>query len=224
MNPPDLSRLHSLRMDNQATGYAMEEMRPRFEALRTRHEDGTAPRAIAASQLFQTPAALAARMVELAEPRPGLAWLEPSAGLGRILRPILATDPGHVHANEIDAKLAGELFREFPTVSLTQRDFLDIPPTREGGAGLLVKPFPGSPPFFDRIVMNPPFTMRSDIRHIEHALKFLASDGVLVGLCLATHHRETALRSRCDHWETIPSGTFRKEGTNVETILFRIRL
>jgi phospholipid N-methyltransferase len=209
-------------MRNTETGYRMDEMRSRFDRLRDRHTNGTAPQAIAAHQLFQTPPALAARMVELADIQPGHAVLEPSAGLGRILRPILERNPASVTACEVNADLAGELFRTFPGVTLWQGDFLERRPTYEGGGSLLVKPFPNAPPVFDRIVMNPPFTMRSDLRHIEHARQFLATGGVLVGLCLSTHHRETALRDSCDVWEVIPAGTFRAEGTGVETILFRI--
>lgn len=200
-------RLHALRLANDEKRANMDTMAPRFERLRDRHTNGTAPRAVSAYQLFQTPQTLAARMVELAEPSPGLTWLEPSAGLGRIVRPILATNPGSVTACEVDAELSGELFREFPGVTLWQGDFL----SRE------------APETFQRIVMNPPFHMRSDIRHVQHAFSMLATSGVLVGLCLATRHREEALRPLTDLWETIPAGTFRAEGTNVETILFRIR-
>ena len=206
MNPIDLSRLHAARMRNTETGYRMDEARPRFESLRDRHTNGTAPQAIAAHQLFQTPADLAARMVELAGITAAHHVLEPSAGLGRILRPIIAAGPASVTACEINAELSGELFRTFPDVTLWQGDFLDRNPS----------------PVFDRIVMNPPFTMRSDLKHVAHALKFLRPGGVLVGLCLSTHHRETALRASCDVWEVIPAGAFRAEGTNVETILFRI--
>ncbi len=216
-------RLHTLRLANDEKRATMDALATRFERLRDRHVNGAAPRAVSAFQLFQTPPALAARMVELAEPAPGLTWLEPSAGLGRILRPILATDPATVCACEIDAELSGELFREFPGAILGQGDFLTRRPSWEGGGSLIVKPFPNGPVQFDRVVMNPPFHMRADIRHILHALEFLKSGGVLVGLCLATHHRETALRHLTDQWETIAAGTFRSEGTNVETILFRIR-
>ena len=193
-------------MRNDETKFRMDDMRPRFESLRDRHTNGTAPQAVAAHQLFQTPASLAARMVELADIQPAHFVLEPSAGLGRILRPITERNPANVTACEINQDLAGQLFKEFPDVTLWQGDFLERKPTR----------------FFDRIVMNPPFTMRSDLKHIAHARKMLAPRGVLVGLCMSTHHRETALREVCDVWEIIPAGTFRAEGTGVETILFRI--
>lgn len=200
-------RLHALRLANDEKRATMDALAPRFERLRDRHTNGAAPRAVSAFQLFQTPATLAARMVALADPRPGLAWLEPSAGLGRILRPILETDPASMTACELDATLAGELFAAFPDMELWQGDFL----TRD------------TSPRFARIVMNPPFHMRADVRHVLHALNFLAPGGVLVGLCLAGRHREKGIRPLCDHWETIPAGAFKAEGTNVETVLFRIR-
>lgn len=205
MRPETYNRLHALRMANDAKGYEMDEMRGRFDKLRTRHEDGTAPRAVSAFQLFQTPPALAARMVELADIQPHHSVLEPSAGLGRILRPLMDRNPARAVAVELSPELAGELFTQFPGVELMQGDFL----ARHFGT-------------FDRVVMNPPFHMRDDIAHTLHAVKHLAPGGVLVGLCLAGKHREAALRPLSDMWETIPAGAFRAEGTNVETVLFRI--
>jgi len=199
-------KLHALRIQNDEKRAMMDTMAPRFDRLRDRHTNGVAPRAVSAFQLFQTPASLAARMVALADIRPHHSVLEPSAGLGRILSPILAARPDRVHACELDAALAGELFHTFPGVELSQGDFLE----KHLGE-------------FDRIVMNPPFHMRSDCKHVLHAAGHLAPAGVLVGLCLATRHREEAIRPLCDYWETIPAGTFRAEGTNVETALFRIR-
>lgn len=207
MNPPDLSRLHALRMGNDAHRYEMQDNAARFATLAKRE----APRIVTAWQLFQTPLDLAARMVELAEPAPGLNWLEPSAGLGRILRPILATDPATVTACEVAPQCAAELFQEFPNVALIQRDFLDVPAPHAGGQT------------FDRIVMNPPFHMRADVRHILHAVQFLHTGGVLVALAMATHHRESALCELCDHWEKLDGSTFAAAGTRVETYLMRIR-
>ena len=203
-------RLHALRMANDETRFAMDDMRPRFESLRSRHENGTAPRAVSAFQLFQTPPALATRLIALAELSAGLSVLEPSAGLGRLIAPALAAGVAErdVTACEVDAALAGELFAAFPGIAaLWQGDFLARP----------------AAPVFDRVVMNPPFHMRADVRHTLHALAMLKPGGVLVGLCLATHHRETALRPLCNHWETIPAGAFAAEGTKVGTILFRVQ-
>ena len=221
MNPIDHSRLHAARMRNDETKYRMDDMRPRFDRYRDRHTNGSAPRSYSAFQLFQTPEALAARMVEIANIGPDSHVLEPSAGLGRLLRPILARNPASVTACEIDAELSGELFREFPTVQLLQRDFLEVPPAREGNAGTIVKQTPR--PFYTHVVMNPPFHMRADIRHTLHALQFLHTGGTIVGLCMDTRHRAESLKPLSDHWEEIPAGTFSESGTGVACILFRIR-
>lgn len=208
MNPPDLSRLLDLRGENDLAAAHQATLAPRFETMRDRHANGTAPRAVSAFQLFQTPPDLAARMVELAEIEPGDPTLEPSAGLGRIIDPLLAAG-ADVTAVEDSADCARELFNRYPErVSLIQRDFLDLDPATLGT--------------FARVVMNPPFHMRADICHIRHALTFLRPGGVLVGLCMATHHRAAALQPLADHWEEIPAGAFRKEGTGVPTYLFRI--
>lgn len=206
MKPPNLSRLHNLRMQNDAAGYAMEEMRPRFAALATRHEDGTAPQAIAAHQLFQTPPALAAMIA--AHLPPSQRILEPSAGLGRILD---ALPPcGDVVAVEIAPQCAQVLYaQDRAGVTIRQGDFLTMAPAALGT--------------FDAVAMNPPFTMRADIRHIRHALTFLRPGGTLAALCFDTPSRETALRPLCATWEKIPAGAFRSEGTNVPTVLLTIK-
>jgi methylase of polypeptide subunit release factors len=199
-----IERLHSLRRDNDSVGDRMDAMRARFDTYRDRHTNGTAPRVVTAHQLFQTPRALAGRMVALAKIDPHHRVLEPSAGLGRILAEIMPTAPATVTACEKSPDCCRELFQNFPDVELWQGDFLE----RSGT--------------FDRIVMNPPFTMRSDIKHTRHALAMLAPGGILVGLCLSTDHREKALKPLADVWDIIPAGTFRESNTGVETVLFRI--
>lgn len=196
-------RLHALRMANDAKGYEMEELRPRFQALTQRHENGTAPRAVSAYQLFQTPPELAKRLVALLGSPSRV--LEPSAGLGRLLD-VIACD---CVAIEQAPQLCAELFRqEREQVRILQRDFLTVSPDELGQ--------------FDGIAMNPPFHLRSDIAHIEHALSFLATGGRLAALCMNTPYREKALRHLCDHWEEIPAGAFRSEGTGIATVLLRI--
>lgn len=202
-------RLHALRMENDAKGYAMDSMRPRFAALANRHENGTAPKAIAAFNLFQTPEPLAAKMAGLADLRQGLRLLEPSAGLGRILRACEAQAENlQTLAVEIDANCAGELFKNHGDLKILQRDFLTVTPEETG--------------LFDRVVMNPPFKMRRDIKHIQHALDFLAPGGILVALCLSTDRRREAFSEIAEHFETIPAGAFRAEGTGVETLLMKV--
>lgn len=206
MNGDTFNRLQALRMDNDAAGYAMEEFRPRFARLAGRHENGTAPRAVSAFQLFQTPTDLAAQLVGALGLRPGARVLEPSAGLGRILDALRPYRPAEVVAIEVAAALAGELYRqERAAVTIKQRDFLACSPDELG--------------LFDAVAMNPPFHLRADIRHILHARQFLKPGGTLAALCFDTAHRSKALRHLAATWQEIPSGTFGKEGTSVATVL-----
>lgn len=208
MTPSTFNRLHALRMDNDAARYAQVEMRPRFDRLAARHENGTAPRAVAAFQLFQTPPAIAAQLVARLGGLPPLARvLEPSAGLGRILDAL----PRHCEtvAVEMAPQCAVELFTANRiNVRILQRDFLTVQPAEIGT--------------FDAVAMNPPFHMRADIRHILHARQFLKPGGRLAALCLNTHHRVEALRPLCSSWEELPAGEFAKEGTAVAVVLLTI--
>jgi SAM-dependent methyltransferase len=197
-------------MKNDAAGYAMEAMRPRFDALRTRHEDGTAPQAVSAHQLFQTPADLAAALVALLDRKSGARVLEPSAGLGRLLDALIPFAPAEVVAVENAPECAGVLFRlDRAGVSIRQADFLTLTPEELG--------------LFDAVVMNPPFHMRADIRHIRHAMRFLKPGGQLAAVCMAGRAREEALRPLADVWQPVPAGAFGAEGTETATIMLRIR-
>ena len=218
MNATTFNRLHGLRQENDAAGFALDEMRPRFDRLANRHENGTAPRAVSAFQLFQTPPDLAARLVSALGTIPdGGRILEPSAGLGRILDALQCSGgvspssgghrpPLQITAVEMAANIAGELFRQDrPGVKLVQRDFLACTVAELGQ--------------FDDVAMNPPFHLRADVRHILHARQFLKPGGRLAALCFDTPHRAKALRHLCATWEPIPAGTFGKEGTSVPTVL-----
>lgn len=209
MKPINLSRLQSLRMESVARGYELESMRPRFAALASRHEDGTAPQAVAVHQLFQTPADLARDLASLLPQRAGMRILEPSAGLGRLLDALAPLEPSEVVAVEIAPECAGTLFRqERDRLTIKQRDFLQCSQSDLGT--------------FDAVAMNPPFTVRSDIRHILHALTFLKPGGTLAALCMAGAQREKTLRPLSATWREVPSGAFRKEGTDIPTILLSI--
>src|SRR4051812_4485679 len=97
-------------MENDAAGFAMNEMRPRFQSLTARHENGTAPRAVSAYQLFQTPPEVAARLVGMLDLKPGKRLLEPSAGLGRLIAAAKPFAPD-ITAVEIAPQCAAELYR-----------------------------------------------------------------------------------------------------------------
>lgn len=210
MNPPDLSRLEALRIDTILAGAQLDALRPRFDRMAQRHENGTAPRAVTAFQLFQTPAAIANRLVALLALHSGARVLEPSAGLGRLLDALTPFHPSEVVAVEMSAACAGELYAQArPRVLLMQRNFLDLTPATLGA--------------FDAVAMNPPFHFRDDIRHILHARQFLKPGGTLAALCMDTPQRFTALRPIAATWEPLPAATFAKEGTHVPTVLLTIK-
>ncbi len=209
MKPPDLSRLLALRAQTQASGQDLAGYRERFQRIAQRHENGTAPRAVVAHQLFQTPAELAARLVALLPAFEGLSVLEPSAGLGRLLDALKPGKPGEVVAVEFAAACVAELHRRDDLAAVHHGDFLQMQP---GVLGM-----------FDRIAMNPPFTTRSDIKHILHARRFLMPGGTIAALCMDTHHRETALRPLAATWEKIPAGAFKESNTGVPTVLLTIK-
>ena len=195
-------RLLALREDNLQTQVLMDALRPRFDRLAERHTNGAAPRAVSAFNLFQTPVEIALEVAHLADVRPGMTVLEPSAGLGRLLD---ALPQGlKVTAVEVAKECAGELYQQDrPGVTILQRDFLNLTP---GEVGL-----------FDRVVMNPPFHMRADIRHILHARTFLRPGGRLVAICMDTHHRRANLSEFA--WHSLPARAFRREGTRVDTAI-----
>ncbi len=211
MNADTFNRLHSLRMENDAAGYEQADMRPRFERIAGRHENGTAPRAVVAHQLFQTPPAVAAQLAAMLDAAPGARILEPSAGLGRLLDALKPYTPAEVVAVEIAAGCAAELYRqERAGVTILQRDFLMCDTADLG--------------LFDLVVMNPPFTMRSDVRHIQHALTFIKPGGTLAAICMDTEHRRHAFEAHASEWINLPAEAFKSEGTSVPTCLFTIEL
>ena len=136
-----------------------EAPRADIEAMRATLKAGVQVASV--PQLFPTPPALAARMVELAGIKRGMRVLEPSAGTGRLLAAIReATGGGAVRtAVEISARMCDVLRVREEGADTRNCDFLECSAEQLGG-------------LFDRVVMNPPFGAGADIQHITHALTF----------------------------------------------------
>ncbi len=197
-------------MENDAARFAMAEMRPRFDALRARHDNGTAPRAVVAFNLFQTPADIAAQMAKALDLKQGARILEPSAGLGRLLDAVTPYEPSEIVAVENAPQCAAELFNQNrPRVTIKQRDFLTLTPDDLGT--------------FDAVIMNPPFHLRADIRHIFHARSFLKPGGILAALCMNTQHRTEQLKPIAATWEVLPDKAFKAEGTNISAAILTMK-
>lgn len=99
--------------------------------------------------------------------RPGIRRvLEPSAGSGNLIAPIVASralefpfnQPNFdVHAMEIDPTKAVALRARFPGITVFCGDFLKVP-----SHGIA----------YDLVEMNPPYEDGQDVEHIDHALNF----------------------------------------------------
>lgn len=201
-------RLRHLMETTEAVGEEMAEERGRFQRLA---REDSAPRVVSAFNLFQTPEPLAAKVAALF-PSFGRT-LEPSAGLGRLYRAIRARDTGcEVVLVEQSPECCGELYRATesdPQARLIQADFLACDVDRLGR--------------FNSILMNPPFKMGTDCKHIRHAAGLLAPGGLLVAICAAGPRQRAQLGPIVDSWEDLPPGSFKESYTNVAAAVVTIK-
>lgn len=170
-----------------------------------------------AAGFFPTPAALADRLVALAELRPGHRVLEPSAGRGAIALAVKrACSEAAVGCVELLPDNRAELERL--GFRLLGHDFLSLKPIDIEGP-------------WDAVVMNPPFGARDDIRHIRHAATFLRPRGRLVSVASAgVQYRDDDLARDFRAWvteqggriESLPEGSFVESGTGVRTCVVSI--
>lgn len=162
---------------------------------------------------FFSPAPVADRVIELARLKPGMDFLEPSAGRGALSsRALLAgcnvdcveTQERHVNI------LCSSPYRQ-----VVHADFLTLEPVRR----------------YSRIGMNPPFARQADIDHVLHALRFLEPGGLLVSVMAAsvvwrdnqkTRDFRDLIGSRGGEIEALPEGAFRESGTMVRTVIVMI--
>ena len=196
------NRLLRLRDETEAHGVEMVFDRARFDSLAR----SSPARAVSAFNLFQTPEPIADRMSALLA---GSLWpdsvvLEPSAGLGRIYHALRKVHGGPVVLAEQSADCCRELYaltENDNAATLKQGDFLDMD----------IKA--------DAVIMNPPFKMGRDIKHIKHAFEMLKPGGLLVSLCYNGVRQNKKLKPLATTWEVLPAGSFKSEGTAAEVAL-----
>lgn len=211
-----LARLRLDQLEARITALEMAQERSRFDLLKT---PALKPVAVSAFDLFQTPEAIADKMAETCRSSiycntPHRLWreryvsriLEPSAGLGRIVRAIADRIPeASVVMVEDDADCCRELYQACPSAQLYQRDFLELTPEETG--------------LFSGVVMNPPFKQGRDIEHIRHAFNFLMPKGVLVALCYNGVKQTAQLKPWADAWVHLPDGAFKESGTGAGVVM-----
>ncbi|OUM04493.1 hypothetical protein A8M77_02080 [Variovorax sp. JS1663] len=164
---------------------------------------------------FPTPGALADRAVAMAGLAPGMKVLEPSAGDGSLaLRAAAIVGAQNVTACEFLDRNVAKL-KAAGLTDVIHGDFLATEPA----------------PIYDAVVMNPPFGNLQDVKHVEHAARFLKPDGVLIAITSPSfQHRNTSAAAAFRDFATasqaevvdLPAGTFRESGTEVATVLLKL--
>lgn len=157
---------------------------------------------------FPTPAAVVEDLIVMAELRPGMRVLEPSAGRGAIVKALL--DEGcTVKAIELMEANISHL-HQF-NCSVSQADFLEY----------------RVEPEYDAVVMNPPFAKHQDIAHVMHAVHFLKPGGRLVAVMSAgvkfnSDKYSAQFRQYVSEYGEmfgLPPGSFKESGTMVNTVV-----
>ena len=67
--------------------------------------------------------------------------------------------------------------------------------------------------------MNPPFERGADIEHLRHAFAKLAPGGRLVAICANGPRQREELGEVCSEWIDLPAGSFKQQGTNVNSVI-----
>lgn len=154
-----------------------------------------------AYQFYPTPEPIAKKVVELADIKPGHRTLEPSAGIGGLADFIPADDLTCVELAELNCSI----LREKGFSNVVEADFL----TWRHGKGL-----------FDRIVLNPPFSMSRAEAHFTAAAEMLSQGGVLVALLPDSLRGKRPLSGFDYEWEALPAGSF--PGVSVDLSILKL--
>lgn len=158
---------------------------------------------------FETPVSRAQLLIEDLDLAPHHLVLEPSAGRGRLADQVATiVNPSQIYLCELQ-----EMNRQILTTkgyTVLGTDFMTwVPPT-----------------LVDRVVMNPPFEKRADLRHVTKAFSHLKPKGKLISVMSAgVTFREDALTHAFraliqDHGSIgpLPDQSFKESGTLVSTV------
>lgn len=157
---------------------------------------------------FETPAAVVARMLDMADMTSRSRVLEPSAGHGAIVRALLGLTPDVQAYELVPARAKRVASFGVPCKAI---DFMGVGPDQK----------------YERVVMNPPFSRQQDIEHVLHAYMFLALGGKLVSVMssgvtfrdtLKTKRFREFVDAKHGRIEQLPPASFHESGTNVNAV------
>lgn len=164
------------------------------------------------TQFYPTPVSVAKRTVDLCDIKHGMRVLEPSAGQGRLVDQIM-TKCEIVCVEPMPENSSVLRRKGYRTVEAFFEDFAV-------DCGM-----------FDRIVMNPPFSMQRDALHVMLAYDLLRKGGILTAIVSENSlHYNTEISDifRSFLCETnaeifpIPFSAFEESGTMIDTVIIRI--
>lgn len=172
-------------------------------------------------QFYHTPDTAAGYVLDKLCNRGAMRILEPSAGTGHLVRPLLAK--GHkVTAIEIHGDRVAKLRAlESPDCTVIGGNFLNQMPIED----------------FEAVVMNPPFYGNHWMDHVRHAYDFLQDGGQLIAILpvnakVADTKAHLQFRrwaekanggSRYSLFSNMPAESFAEAGTNVNTVVLTLR-
>ena len=169
---------------------------------------------------YPTPAAAVDELMDRLHIAPGARVLEPSAGIGNIVRAALArgaqVDAVEIHPGRADALLG----IADPNLHVACTNFLSMRPE----------------PVYDLVLMNPPFAGKHFMAHVRLAFDFLKPGGELRAILPASaevnetpaHTRFRAWAERHSPgwrglWRDLPPESFAEVGTRIATVILTLR-
>jgi hypothetical protein len=180
---------------------------------------------------FETPPALVAKMFDqslcfgLPHPcsNPEFRALEPSAGKGAILKELIKTGclVDAVEYSEERSKHLRQMLDDIEAYWVTLWETWDFLTFQAGQSEV-----------YDYIYMNPPFSKRREIDHVNHALDLLKTGGLLVAIMspaiqYRSDKKTKALKERLDSLGAVivnnDPGSFKTSGTMVQTIMVYVK-
>ncbi|WBU58589.1 DUF4942 domain-containing protein [Paracoccus sediminicola] len=170
---------------------------------------------------YPTPAEVVDYLLDGLRIEPSEKVLEPSAGIGALVRPLLAQG-ANVDAIEVHPDRA-EVLRGIahPALSVKCANFLKLP----------------ARPIYDCVVMNPPFYHTTWADHVRHAFDFLKPGGELRAILPASaevgstakHERFRAWAEshaprgwRRGLWRDLPAESFASVGVRINTVVLTL--